>query len=78
MQYRQPIPSIRLKAQRRGLQDYEYCWLLVKKKGGNRVVDDFVNSVCVQEAVWEAGDARRRNLEKQPGGMGPRPHSGWR
>jgi hypothetical protein len=45
MQYQQPIPSIRLKAQRRGLQDYEYFWLLAKKTGGNQAADDFVNSI---------------------------------
>jgi hypothetical protein len=33
MNYRQPIPSIRLKAQRRGLQDFEYFWLLARKSG---------------------------------------------
>jgi len=45
MQYQQPIPSIRLKAQRRGLQDYEYFWMLAKKTGGNQAADDFVNSI---------------------------------
>jgi len=45
MQYDQPIPSIRLKAQRRGLQDYEYFWLLAQKTGGNQAADELVNSV---------------------------------
>jgi hypothetical protein len=39
MGYRQPVASIRLKAQRRGLQDYEYFWLL-----GARA-DDLVNRI---------------------------------
>ncbi|MBI1788261.1 MAG: DUF4091 domain-containing protein [Acidobacteria bacterium] len=46
MGYAQPIPSIRLKAQRRGLQDYEYFWLLAQKTGArdsaNRLVDGIV------------------------------------
>jgi hypothetical protein len=33
MGYTQPIASIRLKAQRRGLQDFEYFWLLAQKNG---------------------------------------------
>jgi len=45
MQYRQPIPSIRLKAQRRGLQDYEYFWLLEQKTGSKKSADDIVNGV---------------------------------
>ena len=53
--YRQPIPSIRLKAQRRGLQDYEYFWLLAKKTVGNRVVDDFVNSVVYKRPFGKHG-----------------------
>jgi len=40
-----PIPSIRLKAQRRGMQDYEYFWLLEQAgKGGeaNQLVDGII------------------------------------
>jgi hypothetical protein len=33
MGYTQPVASIRLKAQRRGLQDFEYFWLLAQKTG---------------------------------------------
>lgn len=40
MDYRRPIPSIRLKAQRRGLQDYEYFWLL-----GREAADPIVNRI---------------------------------
>jgi hypothetical protein len=45
MNYHQPIPSIRLKAQRRGLQDYEYFWLLAQKTGDKRAADELVNSI---------------------------------
>ena len=45
MNYKQPIPSIRLKAQRRGLQDYEYFWLLAQKTGGKQAADQFVNGI---------------------------------
>jgi hypothetical protein len=45
MGYRQPIPSIRLKAQRRGLQDYEYFWLLAQKTGSRQAADDLVNRI---------------------------------
>ena len=44
MAYQQPIPSIRLKAQRRGFQDYEYFWLLARK-AGKQAADQMVNSV---------------------------------
>jgi hypothetical protein len=45
MDYRQPIPSIRLKAQRRGLQDFEYFWLLARKDGGKEAADKLVNTI---------------------------------
>ena len=39
-----PIPSIRLKAQRRGFQDYEYFWLL-REAGRGKEADALVNSI---------------------------------
>ena len=45
MDYHEPIPSIRLKAQRRGLQDFEYFWLLAEKTANKRAADELVNSV---------------------------------
>jgi Domain of unknown function (DUF4091) len=45
MGYTQPIPSIRLKVQRRGLQDFEYFWLLAQKRGrakSDALVDSIV------------------------------------
>lgn len=44
MGYNEPIPSIRLKAMRRGLQDYEYFQLLADKEG-KRAADEFVNRI---------------------------------
>jgi hypothetical protein len=49
MGYRQPIPSIRLKAQRRGLQDYEYFWLLAEKTGSRDAADRLVNRVVYKQ-----------------------------
>ncbi len=45
MGYREPIPSIRLKAQRRGLQDYEYFWLLTQATGSRDEADRLVNRI---------------------------------
>ena len=45
MGYRNPIASIRLKAQRRGLQDYEYFWLLAEKRGKRDAADRAVNEI---------------------------------
>lgn len=45
MGYREPIASIRLKAQRRGLQDYEYFWLLAEKHGRREDADRVVNRI---------------------------------
>jgi Domain of unknown function (DUF4091) len=45
MNYKEPIPSIRLKAQRRGLQDYEYFWLLTQKLGSREKSDAFVDNI---------------------------------
>ena len=39
-----PVPTIRLKAQRRGLQDYEYFWLL-RQAGRGAEADRLVDSV---------------------------------
>jgi hypothetical protein len=49
MGYREPIASIRLKAQRRGLQDYEYFWLLSQATGGKAASDDLVNSIVYKK-----------------------------
>jgi hypothetical protein len=45
MAYDRPVPSIRLKAQRRGLQDYEYFKLLAGGRGeaeADRIVNEVV------------------------------------
>ena len=38
----QPVPSVRLKSQRRGLQDYEHFWLLAGKTGGDKAASDSI------------------------------------
>ncbi len=52
--YKEPIPSIRLKAQRRGLQDYEYFWLLTQKTGAVAEADRIVNSVIYKNPFGKA------------------------
>ena len=45
---KQPVPSIRLKAHRRGFQDYEYFWLLSQAGKGDqadRLVDSVIHAV---------------------------------
>ena len=54
MGYRDPVPSIRLKAQRRGLQDYEYFWLLAEKTGGKQASDRLVNGVVYKHPFGKA------------------------
>jgi hypothetical protein len=52
--YKGPIPSIRLKAQRRGLQDYEYFWLLAQKSVALVEADRLVNSVIYKNPFGKA------------------------
>jgi hypothetical protein len=54
MGYRQPVPSIRLKAQRRGLQDYEYFWLLAERAGNREAADGFVNRIVYKRPFGKA------------------------
>ena len=48
-----PVASIRLKALRRGSQDYEYMWLLAQLAGKKTVADKIVNGVLFR-AMHEA------------------------
>jgi hypothetical protein len=48
-----PVPCIRLKALRRGSQDYEYMRLLAQRTGGAQAVDEIVGSVLFR-AMHEA------------------------
>src|SRR3954447_22002766 len=59
MNYKEPIPSVRLKAQRRGLQDYEYFWLLTQKLGNREKSDAFVNRIIYKRPFRSQRDARR-------------------
>lgn len=54
MDYAQPIPSVRLKAQRRGLQDYEYFWLLTQKTGSKQAADRLVTSIVHKRPFGKA------------------------
>jgi hypothetical protein len=56
-----PLSCLRMKAYRRGLQDYEYGWLL-KQAGKEKVADDLVRAV-IPKALVEAG----RKLTKEEG-----------
>ena len=53
-----PLSSLRMKAYRRGLQDYEYCWLLTQK--GKRVVADAIIRKVIPVALAEAVAAGNR------------------
>lgn len=53
MNYSEPIPSIRLKSTRRGLQDYEYFQLLSELAGGTKQADDLVDSVIYKQPFGE-------------------------
>ena len=49
MRFNGPVPSIRLKATRRGLQDYEYFWLLAQRTGGKQQADELVNAIVYKQ-----------------------------
>jgi len=52
-----PLSSLRMKAYRRGLEDYEYCWLLARN-GKRAVADDAIRKVipvALVEALPGAG-----------------------
>ena len=49
-----PLSSLRMKAYRRGLQDYEYCWLLAQK--GKRAIADNAMQKLIPEALTVALD----------------------
>ena len=80
MGYRRPVPSIRLKAQRRGLQDYEYFWLLARRE--SRAADPLVNRIVYKRPFgkramldteiwknnpeeWEAAHRSRRDDRRE-------------
>jgi hypothetical protein len=54
MNYSQPIASIRLKAQRRGLQDYEYFWMLAQKTTDRNAADELVKRVVYKQPFGKA------------------------
>jgi hypothetical protein len=54
MGYRDPVASIRLKSLRRGLQDYEYFWLLEQRTGGKEASDQLVNGIVYKNPFGES------------------------
>ena len=65
MGYDQPIPSIRLKAQRRGLQDYEYFKMLADKRG-KAEADRVVNGVIYGRPFGPASIGNTRLWKNNP------------
>jgi hypothetical protein len=51
--YDGPVPSLRLKAQRRGLQDYEYFWLLSNSRN-RKAADEAVNEIVYKQPFGKA------------------------
>lgn len=70
-----PVPCIRLKALRRGSQDYEYMRLLAQKTGDPRAVDEIVDGVlfrAMHEALkpgQDRGQARERDSRSHDPGQ---------
>jgi hypothetical protein len=65
-----PVASYALKSLRRGVQDYEYLWLL-KQKGKEKESDAIVDTVCPAAEKWsddpEAWDRARLKLAEMLG-----------
>ncbi len=59
------LPSIRLKQMRRGMQDYEYMWLL-SAKGKKEIADDAVESV-IHKALQDASPGKFGDSYYAPG-----------
>jgi hypothetical protein len=67
MGYREPIPSVRLKAMRRGLQDYEYFRLLAAKESkaaADRLVDGIVYERPFGERAMRDTEIWKNNPEE--------------
>ena len=64
----EPVASIRLKLLRRGSQDYEYFWLLARKKGGRAVADEIARSIIHEpmgaRGAWGAPGMWSHNAEE--------------
>jgi len=50
----EPLPSIRLKMIRRGIQDYEYFWLLTELSKDGRMAADKVVDRIIKRGLREA------------------------
>jgi len=60
-----PVPSIRLKAHRRGFQDYEYFWLL-REAGKEKEAHEIVSSVICTAPFGEASVGNREIWGNNP------------
>jgi len=61
-----PIPTIRLKAHRRGMQDYEYFWLLREVGKGaeaDKLMDSIITTIPFGRDNWENTDIWIHNPE---------------
>ncbi|MHC4715144.1 MAG: hypothetical protein ACYTAN_18055, partial [Planctomycetota bacterium] len=59
------LPSIRLKQMRRGMQDYEYMWLLAEKDG-KEIADEAVKGV-IHKALQDASPGKFGDNYYAPG-----------
>jgi hypothetical protein len=74
-----PVSGLRMKAYRRGLQDYEYCWLLAQK--GKQAVADRIIRKVIPVALTDAlsgttgsgaeAEKAEQALTAAPGSSGP-------
>jgi hypothetical protein len=67
MGYREPIPSVRLKAMRRGLQDYEYFRLLAEREGkpaADKLVDSIIHKRPFGERAMRDVEIWKNNPEE--------------
>jgi hypothetical protein len=64
----EPVASIRLKLLRRGSQDYEYFWLLARKKDGRPMADQIANRVIHEplgtDGAWGSPGMWNHNAEE--------------
>ncbi|GEM_PF-2415722 len=59
-----PVPSLRLKLLRDGMEDYEYLKILEKKKGRNRTLK-YVKQLCPGSLKWERDVSELRQIREK-------------
>ena len=60
-----PVPSFRMKSYRRGLQDYEYLWLLSNLKGSSADADALLDKV-IRAGLTKADGFKAPGWSKDP------------